>query len=183
MSEIRLCVECSFNFHAKKRPDRTSGFQRFCSMKCHRVWRKGKNFSTEKAHFKKGMVAINKGQKSSEATKLKQSEAAKKRIGKEANSYIDGRTFIPGYLSWIKNKRNRLKRCSEGSHTFDEWIELKEKFNFMCLCCKRYEPEIKLTEDHIVPVSKGGNDYISNIQPLCQSCNSQKRDKIIKFKQ
>ena len=48
----------------------------------------------------------------------------------------------------------------------------------MCPCCGKKK---KLTEDHIIPIKKNGTDYINNIQPLCQSCNSKKHIKIIFF--
>jgi len=98
--------------------------------------------------------------------------------GNKAPNYKDGRCSSKDYMSWIKNKRNRMLRVAKGSHTFKEWQELKKKCNYTCQTCNRKEPKIKLTEDHIIPVSKNGNDYIENIQPLCQSCNSKKNNNI-----
>ena len=39
--------------------------------------------------------------------------------------------------------------------------------------------EILMTRDHWIPRSKHGRDVISNLQPMCQRCNSVKADKII----
>lgn len=83
---------------------------------------------------------------------------------------------------WRRNKRNRMKRTNGGLHTLKEWNNLIKEFKNTCPCCKKSEPEIKLTQDHIIPISKGGTDDISNIQPLCGKCNSKKGKKIITFK-
>ena len=90
--------------------------------------------------------------------------------------------------SWRKNKRNRLKQVISkelGSHTFGEWELLKKQYNYTCPCCGLSEPfnqkSKHLTEDHIIPLSKGGSDLIENIQPLCLSCNIKKHTLIIKY--
>jgi 5-methylcytosine-specific restriction endonuclease McrA len=105
------------------------------------------------------------------------------RSGNKSNFWKDGRCNDKQYVSWLKNKRNRIiKSKTIGSHTYGEWQILKAQYNWTCLCCKKSEPKIKLTEDHIIPVSKGGSDNIENIQPLCLKCNIKKHTKIINYK-
>ena len=73
----------------------------------------------------------------------------------------------------VRMRRNR-KYQAEGFHTDAEWETLKMQYDNCCLRCGRREPEITLTRDHVVPITKGGSDWITNIQPLCHSCNSSK---------
>jgi 5-methylcytosine-specific restriction endonuclease McrA len=80
------------------------------------------------------------------------------------------------------NRRRALKLAADGSHTEDEWQELKAFYNFKCLRCGKHEPEIKLTRDHVVPLTKGGSDSIDNIQPLCARCNSKKNHRHMDYR-
>lgn len=73
--------------------------------------------------------------------------------------------------------RTRKFQAPGDGFTTQEWRELKAKYDFTCLCCGRQEPAIKLTPDHVIPLSKGGPNSIENIQPLCPSCNKRKWDK------
>ena len=68
------------------------------------------------------------------------------------------------------------RRGAKGSYTAKEWRELKARYKYTCQRCGRKEPVIKLTKDHIIPISKGGTNYIGNIQPLCKPCNCSKRE-------
>ncbi len=78
--------------------------------------------------------------------------------------------------------RKALSRGSEGKISYLDWKWMKEKYFYLCLSCFKREPEIKLTQDHVVPISKGGNNTIDDIQPLCKSCNSKKYTKIIDYR-
>jgi len=79
----------------------------------------------------------------------------------------------PDKLKADKHLYKARRRNAEGKFTGQEWTEVKLKQNDICLICKEVK---KLTIDHIIPLSKGGSNYISNIQGLCFECNSNKRD-------
>ncbi len=75
----------------------------------------------------------------------------------------------------------RAKRSKAlGSHTGAEWEAVKQKFGNVCLCCGRGDR--KLTADHVIPLCKGGTNFIENLQPLCISCNCSKNAKIIDYR-
>lgn len=85
-------------------------------------------------------------------------------------------------LTLYTNTRRARKLEAEGSHTDKEWQELKAFYSFKCLRCGQQEPDIKLTRDHIVPLTQGGSDSIDNVQPLCTRCNSKKNNKNIDYR-
>jgi len=98
-----------------------------------------------------------------------------RKIGESANVYHKHyRKRYPEKIAKLKARRYLREKNAEGSHTEKEWEELKEKYNFKCVICGESND---LTKDHIQPLSKGGSNYIDNIQPLCRSCNSKKNDK------
>lgn len=77
------------------------------------------------------------------------------------------------------NQRRRARKMgAEGSHTPTEWQAICMKQGMKCADCRRPR---KLTKDHVVPLSRGGTDFAYNIQGLCLSCNSKKRDKVVGY--
>lgn len=75
---------------------------------------------------------------------------------------------------------NRRDKNLAGSITKQQWIDLCAKYGNCCLCCG--SSDSVLTIDHIVPVSAGGSSDISNIQPLCLSCNDRKAQRTIDYR-
>ena len=101
--------------------------------------------------------------------------------GEKARLWKGGVSKLSGYMAWKNNRRRVRKNNAEGSHTIGEWELLKKQYGFKCPSCGKKELDIKLTQDHIIPLFKGGSDYIENIQPLCRSCNSKKFLQIKKY--
>ena len=57
--------------------------------------------------------------------------------------------------------------------------DVLKRDSFTCQYCGRSAPEVQLHVDHIVPVSKGGQNDISNLITACQDCNLGKGAKLL----
>lgn len=68
----------------------------------------------------------------------------------------------------LKMKLSRVNGFYSSSYDKQKLID---SVNGECkICGKNNKPSI----DHIIPISKGGHDGLSNLQVLCVSCNSKK---------
>ena len=54
--------------------------------------------------------------------------------------------------------------------------EIKRLYSSPCFFCGSTE---KITMDHIIPISRSGNHSVGNLQPLCKSCNSSKKSRLV----
>jgi hypothetical protein len=144
------------------------------AMKGRTPWNKGKtNIYSEETIEK--LRKANVGKKTSDEIKEKLRNSMISYFKSRDSDYIP-----PEYSKGINNRKQqkirneRIKR-NGGNHTKQQWEYLKLAFDNKCQICGKKEPEIVLTKDHIIAVRLGGTNDISNIQPLCRSCNSKKR--------
>jgi len=73
--------------------------------------------------------------------------------------------------------RDASLRKVTSNFTLAQWLEVLEEFGHRCAYCLRGDR--KLTMDHVIPVSKGGEHVRENIVTACKSCNSKKKDRSI----
>lgn len=83
-----------------------------------------------------------------------------------------------GVSSGAQLARRRAERMwrarLRGTHSEGQWQRLCAEFGGLCVRCLHRPGEHK---DHIIPVALGGSDGITNLQPLCSTCNWQKGDR------
>lgn len=98
-------------------------------------------------------------------------------------AYVRRRSAVdPAYKARLRNysaRRWAMKRANGGDYDIEDWETMCALAEGCCLACGK---EAALTVDHILPVSKGGTSYLTNLQPLCGSCNSGKKDRHIDYR-
>jgi len=86
---------------------------------------------------------------------------------------------------WKGGRRLAAQRRRQLRHQHDEhrltWgarARVRALYGHRCARCGK---PVRLTMDHVVPLSRGGCHVEGNLQPLCQSCNSLKGTRTIFF--
>jgi 5-methylcytosine-specific restriction endonuclease McrA len=74
-----------------------------------------------------------------------------------------------------KRRATLAKYGIEPGHTEREWQRLLARHQGKCAYCGAPATE----REHVVPLSRGGSDFIGNILPACRSCNNQKNNKFL----
>ena len=92
-----------------------------------------------------------------------------KAINKAAG--IKWRQANPDKASTIKHRRRARNNAALGSHTTAQWLDLVETHGGRCVYCDEAKP---LARDHVIPLARGGSNFIYNIVPACRSCNCSK---------
>lgn len=146
----KACSDCGISF--------TGGHKAYRCAFCQKKARKTMNEEWQRRYYFANRERIAGRHKAYQQFKRQFDEAFR---SKERTKYL---------------KRFRKLIENGGSHTDSEWNAIREAYGYMCVGCGETEPTIKLTRDHIIPLSKGGTDNIDNIQPLCGPCNSSKKD-------
>jgi len=91
------------------------------------------------------------------------------------------------YKQWCKDNPEKCKESgrrrrarelnAEGSFTEKEFKTILQFYHYRCCSCGTDLTKTDYHRDHIQPLSKGGSDFIKNIQPLCAYCNLSKNTK------
>ena len=160
--------------------------QKYCSLKCktkdyYNVYYKHFEWKVEKKCLYCGKTFIPNQVRQRYCTITHMKSAWKKKhwdrsLELQREWFKKEREKRPEYFNFFSTNRSAQKRANGGGILKAEWDAKKLEYHFTCPKCGKKEPEIKLSVDHIIPLSKGGKHCIENIQPLCKGCNSSKSD-------
>lgn len=79
-------------------------------------------------------------------------------------------------LSMAQRRKQRIEATASEA----EILALFHSFGWLCLWCG--DRPVRLTIDHVIPVSRGGSSTVENLQPLCLQCNIKKGTLSVDFR-
>lgn len=90
------------------------------------------------------------------------------------------------YSSWCRKckwtfyrgfEKSARRRGPAGDAMRAHTDKLFAKFDWRCCFCGCILDHETITEDHVIPLARGGTGDLKNLQFACRSCNSSKQDR------
>ena len=74
----------------------------------------------------------------------------------------------------VQSEYRARKRGAKGSHTAAQWLARVQFYGWRCVYCGKQLTMRTLTQDHRIPLKRGGTNFAANLVPACRSCNCRK---------
>lgn len=179
---MRLCLKCriekpldQFYKHA------TRGYQSYC-IPCKKADAKtdkskaryAKNYQDNKERRDAQAVEwVKKNPERSRAIKRSWSQRNPENARKQAKRYAKRH---PDKVLERNKRRRARERGAPGDYSRAEWFACLARWDYECAYCTLPFTSDRLpTQDHMLPLTRGGHHVDANIVPACRSCNSRKR--------
>lgn len=78
---------------------------------------------------------------------------------------------------WEAARRARIQGADVRRVTAADWLRVLHHYDHQCAYCGSSGGA--LTQDHVIPLARGGRHAIGNLIPACGSCNSSKNDRLL----
>lgn len=81
-------------------------------------------------------------------------------------------------LRLYERVRFARERTASGTYTAAQCLARIIFYGWCCAYCRTSLTTATLEMDHVIPISKGGTNWPSNLVPACRPCNRRKSDKL-----
>ena len=106
-----------------------------------------------------------------------QSQRRKARHPEEWEARLAGlAAYARQHNAVFQSRRSARVRSLPATLTPEQWKAIKKVYRYRCAYCGKRKI---LTQDHVIPLSKGGGTVVENIVPACRECNSGKHNRLI----
>lgn len=99
----------------------------------------------------------------------------KRKEYRERRKARDPERFRAKVREYVKKRKARKKGAKVCDFTSEQWLRVLQEHGHSCFYCKNKFDS--LTQDHMIPLSRGGAHTKANIVPACGTCNNRKGTK------
>ena len=166
----RWLIANTINFYKQK--DKKYGLACVCKWCKGYKGKRNKNLSEEELRVKRNETCKRYYQKNKDRFKNYYKENREKILEDRKQHYIDHPEY---YFNKEQKRRRKLEESKGNGFIEEQWYEMMQFFNWKCA----YSGEDlykRRSIDHIIPISKNGQDNIWNFVPMVSNYNSCKHN-------